>query len=295
MRRFAARLSDFRLWCLTGVAVLMAAALLTPTVRMERSVYHYFVVFDITQSQNAEDYVLDGKPVSRLTFAKHTMRAALRDLPCGSAVGVALFAAYDNSDMVNSMGDMGGPPSMPRESAVITPLFGPIEVCRNFSVIDRAVEAIDWRMAWSDSSDITAGLYATIAKAKTFNDHTRVVFFTEGEQFPAVGYVRSFAGKKGEVKGLIVGVGGLAPALIPKFDDLGNRKGFLSERSRLDETHLKKLEAATGLSYTRLTSATQFSAALRAPEFAEREEVDTDIRLPLAALALLLVLFAVLL
>src|SRR3989338_4963789 len=132
------RFSDFRLWCLVGVAVLMVAALLTPTVRMERNVYHYLVAFDITQSQNAEDYVLDGKPVSRLAFAKHAARAAIRDLPCGSSVGIGLFSAYDSSDMAMIMGDEGGwSARMPREPSVLAPLFGPIEACRNFFAIDR--------------------------------------------------------------------------------------------------------------------------------------------------------------
>lgn len=290
-----ARFRDFRLWCLIGAALLLAAVVMKPTVRMERSVFHYFVVFDITQSQNAEDYVLDGKPVSRLAFAKHAARKALRDLPCGSSLGVGLFAAFDISEMVGAMGDDMGQAYIPREPAVIAPLFAPIEVCRNFSVIDRAIEAIDWRMAWNDSSDITGGLYAAIGKARAMGSHTKAVFFTEGEPFPAVSYIRSMPGKKGDVKGLIVGVGGLAPAQIPKFDEFGNRKGFLSQRSRLNESYLKQLEAETGLRYTRLVSAKQFSAELRASEFAEREEVDTDIRLPLAALALLLVLFTVVL
>ncbi|MDP3947301.1 MAG: hypothetical protein Q8Q41_01255 [bacterium] len=291
MRRF----SDFRLWCLVGVAVLMAAALLTPTVRMGRNVYHYLVVFDITQSQNVEDYVLDGKPVSRLAFTKYAFRAVLRDLPCGSSVGVGLFAAFDITSMASGMGDMMSQQPTPREPAVMALLFQPIEVCRNFSVIDRTVEQIDWRMAWSDSSDITAGLYATIKKAKAINSHTKVIFFTEGEPTLEMGYVRQMPGKKGEVMGLIVGTGGLAPAQIPKFDDFGNRKGFLAERSRLNEEYLRKLEAETGLRYVRLLSAAKFSADIRSAEFAEREEVDYDIRLPLAALALILVLLAVLL
>ena len=299
MRSVLARLRDFRVWCLAGAAVLSAAALTAPTVRMNRSVYHYFIVFDITQSQNAEDYVLDGKPVSRLAFAKHAARAAIRDLPCGSSVGIGLFSAYDSSDMAMMMGDEGGwSARMPREPSVLAPLFGPIEVCRNFFVIDRTIEAVDWRMAWDDSSDITGGLYATINKAKALNGRTKVVFFTEGEPYVAYGggdNFRPFSGAKREVKGLLVGVGGLVPAQIPKFDDLGNRKGFLATRSRLDESFLRRLEAETGLRYVRLLSAAQFSADLRAAEFAEREEVDVDIRLPLGALALILVLLAVLL
>src|SRR3989344_5906588 len=213
-----------------------------------------------------------------------------RVLPCGSSVGISRFSAYDSSDMAMMMGDEGGwSARMPREPSVLAPLFGPIEVCRNFFAIDRTIQAIDWRMAWSDASDITGGLYATINKAKALNGRTKVVFFTEGEPYVAYGggdNFRPFSGAKREVKGLLVGVGGLVPAQIPKFDDLGNRKGFLATRSRLDESFLRRLEAETGLRYVRLLSAA---------EFAEREEVDVDIRLPLGELALILVLLAVLL
>jgi mxaL protein len=287
--RLRERIFDFRLWCLVFSALLVSVALLNPKVHTKKSTYSFFVVFDITQSQNAEDMVLEGRAVSRLAFAKHVMRETLRDMPCGSSLGIGLFA-----------------------SAELVPLFKPIEVCRNFSEIDKVIEAIDWRMAWNDSSQVAFALYSAIARVKDWGLHkqTRVVFLSDGDEtgsyaIPSEGfYVDSpaavdtpppFTLKKGEVRGLIVGVGGLVPAPIPRFDEFGKRAGFLSSQSRLDEKYLKKLAAETGLEYVRLESARQLSSVLKSQMFGELREAEIDIRLPLATAALFFLLLGVLL
>ena len=72
---------------LAGLA--LAATFSRPTLRLKSPVYRYVFVFDITASMHAEDLSLDGKPVSRLDYAKHVTLDALKALPCGSEAGLA--------------------------------------------------------------------------------------------------------------------------------------------------------------------------------------------------------------
>lgn len=122
---------DARLAVLLMALAATAATFFEPTIPREQEVYSYLFVVDITRSMNAEDYRLDGRPVSRLQYVKHALHETISRLPCGSQAGLALFTE--------------------RSSAV---LFMPVEVCENFSVIDEAIAHIDWRMAWAADSNI---------------------------------------------------------------------------------------------------------------------------------------------
>ena len=72
--------------------LLLLGALFLPAYPIQRDTYTYLVFIDITQSMNVEDYELDGAPVSRLAYARQAIRRAIRDLPCGSRVGLGAFA-----------------------------------------------------------------------------------------------------------------------------------------------------------------------------------------------------------
>jgi mxaL protein len=105
--------------------LLLIAALLLPPFNVPRSSFDYIVVFDISQSMNVEDYALDGKPVSRLVYAREAARRALRNLPCGSRVGWAAFAEYRT-----------------------LMLLAPVEVCRNYDDLLASLANIDGGMRW---------------------------------------------------------------------------------------------------------------------------------------------------
>jgi len=92
LRRFWQRGRDR--WLLAGAALALAITFFDPGVTMKRSLYEHVVVLDVTQSMNVTDERLDGKPVSRLDFAKHALRQSLLQLPCGSKVGWATLPAY---------------------------------------------------------------------------------------------------------------------------------------------------------------------------------------------------------
>ena len=97
-------------WLLAGAASAFAACLVNPGWPLERARFDHVIVLDITQSMNVQDESLDGKPVSRLAYAKQALREALLRLPCGSKVGWGVFTEYRSFL-----------------------LFEPVEVCANLS------------------------------------------------------------------------------------------------------------------------------------------------------------------
>jgi mxaL protein len=251
-----------------------------------RPVFRYLFVLDITQSMNARDYHQDGLPADRLGFAKASIRAALEALPCGSGVGLGLFTT--------------------RNSQI---LFEPLEVCGHLPLLADVLEHIDWRMAWAADSHVARGVFTGLREAAARGTDTRLVFFSDGQQFPPEANP-PFDGQPGAVGGLIVGVGGAQAVPIPRLDKDGQPLGFWEYvdlrdwlpaeampldgaalyLSRLDETALRGLAATTGLGYLRLETPQGLAHALSDPGLAARRVVATDIRWALAALALLLLL-----
>jgi mxaL protein len=199
-------------------------------------------------------------------------------------------------------------------------LFEPIEICEHFSVIDDVLAHIDWRMAWAGNSFVTQGLYAALRDVANRDPGIRLAFFTDGQETPPQTLRPNFNGKPGEIRGLIVGVGGTRPTAVPRYDRdnrlLGNWENAdiepmpvsttdYSEKveaqvlpregvylSWLDEAHLRELSATTGLDYHRLEDPARLSERLRDAEFAERRAAKTDLR-PLLGLAALLLLLSV--
>jgi mxaL protein len=296
--RWPARANRDR-WLLGGAALLLAACFLRPTLPLERRLFDHVVVLDITQSMNAQDMLSSGKPVARLDHAKQALRAALTQLPCGSRIGLAIFTEYRSYL-----------------------LFAPIEVCAHLQELRSTLDHIDGRMAWTGNSEIAKGLYSGIAIAHQLPDHPSLVFVTDGQEAPPVDPLRRpvFNDKPGEVPGLIVGVGGATPVPIPKRDPEGRPLGFwraeevqqsdprvrpragdaaaagkpaaagTEHLSSLREGYLRLLAGETGLGYLRLDDPAALAAALTSPALARPVPARADLRVPLALLALLLLL-----
>jgi len=280
----------WRFWFLLLACAAMCLSLTQPTLSMKQAVQRYILVIDITQSMNARDYHVEHMPADRLGFVKAAIRQALYNLPCGSEVGLGLFTTQ-NSQL----------------------LFEPLEICEHFAIIDDVLEHVDWRMAWGANSFIAQGLLTGIREIAQRNADIRLVFFTDGQQFPPVTESPNFPDIPGAVRGLIVGVGGAQPVPIPKLDMENRPQGFweyadlrdflppselVDQRARtsnyylswLDEQSLQELAAMTGLSYHRLESSAGLSAALRSSDLAVEHSVDADVRWVLALLALILLL-----
>lgn len=283
---------NWRLWCLAGACLAAFLALLVPKFPLPRAVYRYVFVIDITQSMNAQDYHVANLPADRLGFAKEALRQAIRQLPCGSEVGLGLFTTQ-NTQL----------------------LFEPMEVCEHLAVIDETLSHLDWRMAWAANSQIAQGLYSALRHLAERDAGLRLVFLSDGQDAPPQTVKRSYDGRPGEVAGLIVGVGGTTPAPLPKYDRDNHQVGYWQNaevnampasdageanapaqrreghyQSWLDEARLLELSAATGLRYHRLVSPEDLSRQLRDDAFAEYRIGLADVRwLPaLLALALLL-------
>jgi len=287
-------------------ALLLAIGFLQPKLPWKRSLFEHVVVIDITQSMNVQDELLDGKPVSRLAFAKQALHLALQDLPCGSKLGWAIFTEYRSYL-----------------------LFAPVEVCANRAELRASLAAIDGRMAWSGNSEVAKGLHSSIVVAKALPGTPSLVFVTDGHESPPLNarHRPAFDDKPGEVAGVIVGVGQARPSPIPKLDPLGRPLGFwgadevaqVDPRSQgrgasvgqelmvdeggvadaaglgatpgsehlsgLREPYLRLLAQENGFAFHKLRSAAALSKALRDQALSRPVRVSGDARVLLAALA----------
>uniref|UniRef100_UPI00333E2769 vWA domain-containing protein n=1 Tax=Castellaniella defragrans TaxID=75697 RepID=UPI00333E2769 len=306
--RLRLALSDPRWWLLVAAFVTTCAAWagLGWTASARRA--DVLLVVDVTGSMNVRDYEVDHHPVSRLDFAKLAMSRFLRELPCGSRLGLAIFT---------------------ERRAFL--LFEPMEVCENYDPILGALSALDWRMAWEGDSQIANGLYSALELADDLR--VNLVFLTDGQEappLPAAGR-RPFGGTAGTVAGLILGVGGDRPVPIPKFDEDGREVGVFgpndvdqenrsgpppaaaSQRegwhprnapfggkaatgqehlSSVRETYLRALAKDVGLHYARLALPDGIRQPFMAHAHLREEPERTSLALPLAALAWLLMVIA---
>lgn len=297
---------DYRAWCLALALLLMLLMALFPTRLQKQPTYQLMAVVDITRSMNAEDYQLDGKAVSRLEFVKRSLRELIAGLPCQSRLGLGVFTE--------------------RRSTI---LFEPIEVCSGYSELEKAIAALDWRMAWAADSRIASGLLNTLQVMAGKN--SALLFISDGQEAPPLNnrYKPDFSLVKGKLKGLVVGAGGLQPVAIPKFDGKGQRIGVYGpddvphrssfgesdlnlekiegydarnapfgkqaavgneHQSALQESYLQQLAVETGLGYHRLQTAELLSSAVQKAEFAKASDVTADIRHYYVLVVLLLLL-----
>jgi mxaL protein len=206
---------DLRVWALVAALTCVAAALLAPRVTLDRDVYDVVAFVDITGSMNVRDMKADGKPQTRLDAARSAVSKLLESLPCQSRLGLGIFTE--------------------RRTFLF---FNPVEVCRNFAAIDDAIESLDWRMGWEGDSYVAKGVYDGIGVAHDLG--ANILFMTDGHEAPplppGVG-LPPFEGKPGEVKGLLVGVGGHDKVPIPKFDNEGRVMGVYGPHDVPQENH----------------------------------------------------------
>ncbi len=299
-------LGDPRFWLLLAGLAGILAALFAPRIELTRTARDMLLVVDITGSMNVRDYAQAGQPETRLEATKRAMRALVAALPCQSRAGLAIFT---------------------ERRAFL--LFEPTEVCGNFAAIDGAIDTLNWRMAWEGDSYVARGIDSAIEAADRLK--ADLVFLTDGQEAPPLppSGLPGFAVEPGKVHGLLVGVGGLEPAPIPKFDDDGREVGFYGEAdvpqenrsgpppedaasragwdprnapwggeaaygtehlSSLREEHLRAIAAQTGLAYARLDRAPTLIADVMAATRPRPVRTSVDTAAIPAALALLALL-----
>jgi mxaL protein len=299
-----ASLREPRTLLMAASLALALLALVVPRVSLNRDAYDVVAVIDITTSMNTRDAASGGETTSRLAAAKASLRELLAKLPCGSRLGLGIFTE--------------------RSSFL---LFDPVEVCDNFSPVDEAIAMLDWRMAWEGDSYISKGLYSAVDIARSLKSD--LIFLTDGHEMPPLPFtgIPAFEGKRGDVGGLIVGVGSLKPTPLLKYDEAGREVGTFAAQevpqenrsgppppdaaSRpgyhpkwapfgnaavntnqhmafLREPHLKQLAVMTGLSYAWLGASSDLTGFLAAAAHPRTLQVSTDVRATPGSLALVL-------
>lgn len=293
---------DWRFWLLVAALVAIVAALFAPRIVQTGNVREALLVIDVTGSMNVRDAQSQGAPATRLDAAKRGARDILAGLPCGSRLGLGIFTE--------------------RRSFL---LFEPAEVCENFAAIAGSIDDLDWRMAWEGDSYVARGVHSGLAMAAGLK--ADLIFMTDGHEAPPLpgGALPAFEGEPGEVAGLLVGIGGVDPSPIPKFDQDGRETGFYAEEdvpqenrmgpppedaasragwnprnapwggepatgtehlSALREEHLRALAAQTGLGYIALGNESGLLAAVEADTRPRPVEMRLDTAAIPAALAL---------
>ena len=257
-------------WPVLLAAALLVAAVALPRIDASRPAPRYQVSFDVSQSMDVEDVVVDGAPASRLELARRAAAGLLADLPCGSMLGWSAFVGQR-----------------------VTTLVEPLETCAHYEALLSSLEGVDGRLRWENGSSVGKGLHQSLRAASEIDEGVAVLMFSDGHEAPplregATGMPRNPADGVG---GTVLGVGGDVPVRVPKSDSEGRRVGWWSDEdvvqlpgaaaatsreslSRLHGEHLEALAGLAGLGYARLEDPDALWPLLRAD--ADRARVPTD-------------------
>lgn len=192
---------------LGAAAALLALALIKPELKLEREVRNYFLLADVSQSMNAEDVELDGKPVSRTAYVRHLMKKVVETSPCGTYISLGVFA-----DVNTAL------------------LFMPLEVCANYDVIVDTIGQLEWRMSWRGHSRISYGIRSAAKTLDLQDAPATMLFFTDGDEAPKVNVINKhdLTDLQGGENIILVGVGGHEPVAIPRYNTANEWIGFWS-------------------------------------------------------------------
>jgi mxaL protein len=292
-------------------ALLLLIAFAQPTLPWKRSLYEHVVVLDVTQSMNVEDTTLDDKPASRLAFAKRMLHEALGELPCGSRLGWAIFTEYrsyllytpvevcaNRAELRASLAGIDGRMAWSGNSEIAKGLHSSIVVAKALPGKPSVVFVTDGhespplnprhRPRFDDKPGEVAGVVVGVGETKPspipkLDPLGRRLGFWAADEVAQVD-PRSL-GRGGSVgQEAMVEEGSAPPAA-----GLGATPGT-EHLSGLREPYLKLLAGENGLAYHRMRDAAGLSRALRDPATARPVPVQGDLRVPLAALAALLLL-----
>lgn len=226
-------------WLLAIAMLLLIIAAFRPTVPMERDIHTFLLVVDITQSMNTVDMTMHGKPASRIDYTRNLVHNTISSMPCGTRVGVAIFAGV-----------------------LVTTLFNPVEVCENFHSIQDTISHLEWRQAAHGNSRLGFGMLSASGAVKALREPAQVIFFSDGEEAPMLhAFNRAdLSNWQGGEGWLLVGIGGNKPTPVPKMDEYNKVIGYWSNNTYQlepgiaqvsDETRLKRDDAIATQDYER--------------------------------------------
>ncbi|HEY8118497.1 MAG TPA: VWA domain-containing protein [Methylophilaceae bacterium] len=285
---------------LASALILLVASLFHPTIPVKQDLHNYLLVVDVTQSMNTVDMKWQGQSVSRLDYTRQLLRETVAKLPCGTNVSLSVFSAEN-----------------------IALLFTPIEVCKNYDVIQDSIAHLEWRMAWRGNSRLRFGMLSTAAVLNSLPAPAQAVFFTDGDEAPKLNAVNKtdLSAWQGGAGWLIVGIGSDQPSPIPKFDSedkilgywafsnsimapsqvqseesLGTRDDSIATDdynrylSKLDEVYLKELSGEIGATYLRAHDARDLIEAMDKQKPAGRDTQRLRVDWLMIVIAIVLVL-----
>lgn len=304
MKKLIAYFKNQRDTALLGSALLLLIlAMFHPTVPVKHNIYSYLLVADISQSMNAIDMQIDGKPASRIAHTQKLLHEVVSSLPCGTKVSIGLFAGVS-----------------------VAALYNPIEVCENFAAIQDTIDHFDWRTAWSGNSRIRESMFSITRAIRSFPEPAQVVFVTDGEEAPNLHAfnTRDLTNFQGADGWLLVGVGSEKGAAIPKLSEKNQVIGFWSNESfalqpgvaqisesnigvrndnvaggeqdryisKLNTTYMKSIAKEIGATYVYGGNVHTVLDAMKEQKPARRDVAPFDLHWVLASLAGLLLLAA---
>lgn len=195
---------------LSGAMLCLLVAMFQPSIPLKHNIYTYLLVADISQSMNAIDMQINGKPASRIAYTQKLLAETVSSLPCGTKVSIGLFAG-------NS----------------VAALYTPIEVCENFAAIQDTIDHLDWRNAWSGNSRVRESLYSVARAVRGFPEPAQVILVTDGEEAPKLHAfnTKDLTNFQGADGWLLVGVGSEKGTAIPKLSDKNQLIGYWSNES----------------------------------------------------------------
>ncbi|QDD00205.1 vWA domain-containing protein [Candidatus Methylopumilus planktonicus] len=190
--------------------VLIVLAIINPSIPLKHNIYNYVFVADISQSMNTIDMSAMNKPLTRLEHMKHSLHEIMSELPCGTKVSIGIFVGVS-----------------------VSASYTPIEICENFDAIEDTIDHLDWRSGWSGNSRIRESFFNLARLIRSFPENSQVVYFTDGEEAPKLHTfnTRDLGQFQGGNDWIIVGVGSLKGAPIPKLDGKNQLIGYWSSDS----------------------------------------------------------------
>ena len=200
-------ISDKNITFLCLSVIFLILGLINPKATIERDIYNYIFVVDISQSMLTKDMSIDGQEVSRLDYSKKLLQGIMDQLPCKTNVSIGMFAGVS-----------------------VAATYTPINICDNYSAVNSTIQHLDWRSVWSGNSRIREGLTNLARLIRSFPQSARVVFLTDGEEAPRLHTfnTRDLSQFQGEADWLMVGIGSEEGSAIPKYDSENQLIGFWS-------------------------------------------------------------------
>ena len=184
---------------------LCALAIYNPTLQFKKSITSYMLLVDVSQSMNAEDLIVNDKPITRIDYTKLLLKRIIDKSDCGSFFSINIFVADNVANIIE-----------------------PVEKCNNYDELMDTINKLEWRMAWKGNSRITFGIKSAAKMQDSLNFPSKILFFTDGDEAPkvnAINRVNLDDFNLGEEL-IFVGVGGDKPVPVKRYNSRNMYVGY---------------------------------------------------------------------